>query len=324
MTCAHLEPAPSDHPAEAVLGYTFRDRSLLEAALRHRSSVAHVRETGVTAEAGVPQTQRGEADDEVDIQPPPSRQAESHVEAHGEPHVEAQSEPPGEPHVEPHVKPHRELHNERLEFLGDAVLDLTIRDHLFRRYPEFSEGQLTRFRSQLASRSTLAGIARRLRLDRYIETQLRATDGHPSQEIRLLADALEAVIGAVYADSDFERARVVADRLIADEIARVEADPYHGDCKSALQEFWQKRTGSAPKYEVVSVDGPSHASTFGMVAMLGPSRGEGGTGWSKREATQIAAEATLTRLLHDPEWSAEVLAVARHPNDTDEGDHGRG
>lgn len=188
-----------------------------------------------------------------------------------------------------------EAHNERLEFLGDAVLDLGIRALLFRRYPHMSEGELTRYRSVLASGTTLAEIAQAIHLETYLKTALRLEEGHPAQRQRALANALEAVLGAIFCDGGFEAASHVVERLVLPRLAALESDPFSGNYKSALQEHCQARYGETPIYEVVAVEGPSHAPYFEMVVRVGKEQGEKGGGWSKREASQNAARATLER-----------------------------
>lgn len=188
-----------------------------------------------------------------------------------------------------------EAHNERLEFLGDAVIDLGIRSLLFRRYPHMSEGEMTRYRSVLASGTTLAEIAESIHLDDHLKTTLRLEEGHPAQRQRALANALEAVVGAVFCDGGFEAAANVVERLMLPRLAALENDPFSGNYKSALQEHCQARYGETPVYEVVAVEGPPHAPYFEMVVRVGKERGEIGGGWSKREASQNAARATLER-----------------------------
>jgi ribonuclease III/2-amino-4-hydroxy-6-hydroxymethyldihydropteridine diphosphokinase len=208
--------------------------------------------------------------------------------------------------LEPNGDASRDTHNERLEFLGDAVLDLGIRALLFRRYPDVSEGELTRYRSFLASGSTLAGIARALHLDGYLMTALRLDNGHPAQRQRALANTLEAILGAIFCDGGFEAAYGVIERLVLPQIAVLESAPFSGNYKSALQEHWQSRYGETPVYEVVGVEGPSHAPYFEMVVRLGEERGELGAGWSKREASQNAARATLERLEREGTLNVET------------------
>lgn len=201
---------------------------------------------------------------------------------------------------------HTRGNNERLEFLGDAVLDLAIRALLFERYPEAQEGLLTQWRSQIAGRASLAELAGALRLDEHIRHDVPDGDGRPAQRERLLADGVEALLGAVYCDGSYASAGRVAHALLAPAFEQLPADPRDGNPKSALQERWQRACGEAPRYEVSHVEGPSHAPHFTMVAILGEDRGEAGSGWTKREASRNAARATLEKLERQGENELEV------------------
>jgi ribonuclease-3 len=196
--------------------------------------------------------------------------------------------------------------NERLEFLGDAVLDLAIRAHLFAKYPDAREGALTQWRSQLAGRVHLATVAEALELHTHMRHDLPDAERQPTQRERLLADGLEALLGAVYCDADYDTAGRVARAALASSFDRLAADPREGNPKAVLQEWWQRATGRTPRYEVSAVEGPSHAPHFTMTAILGDRVGAAGSGWSKREASRNAARATLNRLTGDPAWRADV------------------
>ncbi|MDA1190748.1 MAG: ribonuclease III [Candidatus Poribacteria bacterium] len=197
--------------------------------------------------------------------------------------------------------------NERLEFLGDAVIDLAIRVELFHRHPSASEGDLTRWRAYLASRGTFASIGRRLGLEPHIRHDLPPTNGHPSQEERMLANTVEALFGAIYCDAGYETARKLAVRALEPEIAAMDTDPYFGNYKNALQTAWQQLASKPPEYRVVETTGLTHAPHFEVAAMLGVAEGCRGSGWSKREASQNAARETFTRFTSDDEWRADIL-----------------
>lgn len=202
---------------------------------------------------------------------------------------------------------HSPRNNERLEFLGDAVLDLAIRTFLFNRYPQAQEGLLTQWRSQLAGRANLAAIAEALRLHEHMRHDLGAEVAGPARRERLLADGVEALLGAVYCDAGYTGASHVAQGLLASAFEQLPVDPHDGNPKAALQEWWQSTFGRPPRYELARVEGPSHAPHFTMAALLGDRRGETGSGWSKREASRNAARATLDRLEREPEWKVEVV-----------------
>jgi ribonuclease-3 len=185
-------------------------------------------------------------------------------------------------------------HNERLEFLGDAVLGLVAADALWQRFPEATEGQLTRLRAQLVKRETLATLARGLDLGQCLRLgpgELRS-GGHARDSI--LADALEAVLGAVYLDGGLEAARSVILRLLADRLAVMTPESQPKDAKTRLQEQLQARHLALPAYAVVETRGEDHAQTFTVrceVASLELSATADGP--SRRRAEQAAAEAIL-------------------------------
>jgi ribonuclease-3 len=201
---------------------------------------------------------------------------------------------------------HSSRTNERLEFLGDAVLDLAIRTFLFGKYPDAQEGLLTQWRSQLAGRENLAAVAEGLRLHEHMRHDLGNCGNNPAQRERLLADGVEALLGAVYCDADYTGACRVAQSLLGSSFEELPSDPRAANPKAALQEWWQSAYGRPPRYELASVAGPGHAPHFTMAALLGDRRGETGSGWSKREASRNAARATLDRLEREPEWKLEV------------------
>lgn len=184
---------------------------------------------------------------------------------------------------------------ERLELLGDAVLNLVVCDHLYQRYPEAVEGELAKLRARVVSEPYLARIAQRLDLGRFIllgkGEERSGGRGRPA----LLADVIEAVLGAVYVDSGFGVAHAAATRLLQDAFEELEQPGE--DYKSALQELLQERERRLPRYRISSVEGPDHAKIFmATVEAGGRVLGEG-RGASKKQAEQAAAQAAL-QLLH--------------------------
>lgn len=189
------------------------------------------------------------------------------------------------------------VNNERLEFLGDALLGCVIAEALIGRFPQADEGSLSRMRASLVKRESLAEIARGLKLGDFLRLgagELR-TGGHARDSI--LADALEAVLGAVYLDSGFSRARGVVLALFQAPIDRLTETHAGKDPKTRLQELLQARHRPIPDYAVVSIGGAQHAQSFTVSCVLPDdgrmSRGEGS---SRRRAEQAAAEAMLGQL----------------------------
>jgi ribonuclease III len=184
---------------------------------------------------------------------------------------------------------------ERLEFLGDAVLNLVISDHLYRLFPERLEGDLARLRASIVSEGPLARVARTVDLGRYLVLGRGEEKGGGRARPSLLADALEAVVGAVYVDSGYGVAHYCITRWFGDEIARLE-EPGEGDYKSQLQEIIQQRERRLPRYRITGQEGPEHSRAFvAIVEVNGRALGEG-RGRSKKEAEQAAAQQALGQL----------------------------
>jgi ribonuclease-3 len=195
--------------------------------------------------------------------------------------------------------------NERLEFLGDSVLGVIVTESLFRTHPDLSEGRLAKLRAAVVNMRALAGVARELKLGQYLRLGRgeEATGGRDKSSI--LADCVEALIGAVYLERGFETAGRVVHRLF-DELMASSAQLGAGlDWKTSLQELVAQLGVGAPEY-VIAESGPDHAKTFeARVRIAGESYGHG-VGRSKKEAEQQAAETA---------WKA---LRAKHPAETDE------
>jgi ribonuclease-3 len=183
---------------------------------------------------------------------------------------------------------------ERLELLGDAVLSLVVCDHLYHRYPDAPEGDLAKLRARIVSEPWLARIATALGLGRYILLGKGEEKAGGRNRPALLADVLEAVLGAVYVDSGFGVVHAAATRLLQDAFDELELPSE--DYKSTLQELLQEKERRIPRYRINSQDGPDHAKVFvATVEAGGRILGEG-TGSSKKQAEQAAAREALERL----------------------------
>jgi ribonuclease-3 len=188
--------------------------------------------------------------------------------------------------------------NERLEFLGDALLGCVIAAELFDRHPKAREGELSRLRASLVRRESLAELAQELEIGRYLRlgTGERKSGGHNRNSI--LADALEAVFGAIYLDGGFAACRRGILRLFSDRLAAA-ADPEAlKDAKTRLQEYLQSRQMALPEYTVIEVSGEAHAQSFRVQCLLGDSRLAPtlGSARSRRQAEQRAAGKMLEQL----------------------------
>jgi ribonuclease-3 len=191
--------------------------------------------------------------------------------------------------------------NERLEFLGDAILGCVIAEELYGRYPRAREGELSRLRATLVRRESLAEIAQELELGGYLNlgSGERKSGGHSRDSI--LADALEALFGAIYLDTGFRSTRTCILALFADKLASLSGAASLKDAKTRLQEYLQSLHKSLPEYTVTGISGEAHAQFFRVECAVRdlevePCQGEGS---SRRQAEQYAAEKMLALLEHD-------------------------
>jgi len=212
---------------EAMLGYTFRDRSLLEQALRHASWVNE--------------------------------------------------------HTGPKL-----ADNERLEFLGDAVLDLVVGHKLMTRYPQLREGELSVTRAQVVSETGLSEVARKLGIGAWLVLGKGEEKSGGRAKPSILADAFEAILAAVFLDGGFIAAQAMVDRLLSQRIETVEFKGFY-DFKTRLQETAQARLKATPTYHVVQEIGPDHDKRFVVAVMLADEELARAVGRSKKEAEQMAA-----------------------------------
>jgi len=191
-------------------------------------------------------------------------------------------------------------HNERLEFLGDGALNFIIAEALFRRLPRATEGELSRLRATLVNGATLAELARDLEMGDFLRLgpgELKS-GGHRRESI--LADALEAVIGAVYLDGGFEACRAVVLGLWSERLDSLPDAASLKDPKTRLQEWLQARGRALPRYELVEARGAEHARVFRIVCTIdGIGERFAGEGSSRRKAEQAAAAAALAALAGD-------------------------
>jgi ribonuclease III len=219
---------------EATLGYAFRDRSLLEQALRHASWC---------------------------------------------------NEHPGE----------RLDDNERLEFLGDAVLDLVVGHKLMTRYPQLREGELSVTRAQVVSEAGLSEVAGQLGIGAWLMLGKGEEKSGGRSKPSILADAFEAILAAVYLDGGFDAAGGIVERLLAQRIETVEFKGFY-DFKTRLQETAQARLKATPTYRVVQEIGPDHDKRFVVAVTIGNDEWARAVGKSKKEAEQMAAAEANFRL----------------------------
>jgi len=192
---------------------------------------------------------------------------------------------------------HGSSNNERLEFLGDGVLNCIIAHELFKRYPQLPEGDLSRLRAHLVKESTLSEIARNLDLGGSLKLGEGELKSGGWRRPSVLADAVEAIIGAVFVDGGFDAAQALVVRLYAPMLEGLDPKSIGKDAKSLLQEYLQGKKADLPEYQVVATEGEAHCQTFRVECLISKLniRTEG-EGTSRRAAEQQAAQLAYEQL----------------------------
>jgi len=195
-----------------------------------------------------------------------------------------------------YLNEHRSLnleHNERLEFLGDAVLELCATEYLFRTFPDKAEGEMTNWRSALVKGESLSTESKRLGMNDLLKTSRGESKNTGKARDLLLANALEALIGAIYIDQGYEAAAKFVEGEILYKLPEILKDGLYYDSKSKFQEMSQEALGITPTYELISESGPDHSKTFIMGAYLGDEKVGEGSGASKQRSQSEAAKNAL-------------------------------
>lgn len=188
--------------------------------------------------------------------------------------------------------------NERLEFLGDAVLALVVTDHIYTAYPEMAEGQLAPLRAEVVRAEALADLAVELQLGKALRLGRGEEASGGREKLSILSDAMEAVIGAVYLDAPWERLIELVREWLDDRIAAASERPGIRDFKTRLQEYCARSGQNAPEYRLTE-KGPDHAKQFLAVVHVGGEERGRGRGRSKKQAEQAAAASAWQTLNHD-------------------------
>lgn len=186
--------------------------------------------------------------------------------------------------------------NQRLEFLGDAVLDFVAGAWLYHRFPEFQEGRLTSLRAALVRTPTLAKFARQIGLGNHLRLGRGEVENGGREREATLCDAFEALVGALYLDGDLSTVEELIFPMLSDEIERILAAELDRDAKSRFQEWSQAELGITPRYRTIEATGPDHARTFTVAVCVGRETYGEGQGGSKQAAAQAAAKAALERV----------------------------
>jgi len=196
--------------------------------------------------------------------------------------------------------------NERLEYLGDAVLDFVLADYLYTQFPHAPEGELTGLRAALVRRATLARFARALGLGEALFMGHGEVETGGRERAATLCAAFEALVGALYLDQGLEQVERLVMPLVAGELAEARAEVADKDPKSHLQELAQGELGLTPRYRTIRAEGPDHAKTFTVVVYIGEAPCGEGEGPSKQMAAQRAA---LDALARQDAWSGGNTAA---------------
>ena len=184
-------------------------------------------------------------------------------------------------------------HNERLEFLGDAVLELIVTDFLYKNYPEKPEGELTTFRSALVNAITLAEVASNLSMNDFLLLSKGESKDTGRARQYILANTFEAVVGAIYLDQGYDVAKSFIERTIFVFADKMIEKGNLMDSKSLFQEKAQEKTGTTPSYKLIRESGPDHDKSFTVGVFIGKEQISTGDGKSKQEAEQRAAQKAL-------------------------------
>ena len=183
--------------------------------------------------------------------------------------------------------------NERFEFLGDSVLDLIVSDYSIKSFPDFAEGTLSKIRAAVVNESCLATLARQIDLGDYLLLGKGEAASGGREKNSLLANAYEALAGAIYFDSSLETALNIYLPVLSKEIAKYAETTRFRDYKSELQEYTQTHCNCIPQYRIVNETGPAHAKEFEVEVLVQETIHGRGTGKSKKEAEQAAANSAL-------------------------------
>ena len=199
---------------------------------------------------------------------------------------------------------HRLASNERLEFLGDAILGAVVCELLFHQYPGYLEGDLTRIKSIVVSRQTCAKISESLGMQEFLILG-KGMITHPSVPPSLLADVFESLVAAIYLDGGSQAAREFLERYIGPEIELAAGGEMGNNYKSMLQQLAQREHGTTPTYQLLDEKGPDHSKCFKIAAQIGGSRFQPAWGRNKKEAEQRAARNALSEMTGQADPPAE-------------------
>lgn len=195
-----------------------------------------------------------------------------------------------------HRSYNKNKNNERLEFLGDAVLDLIIGEYLFKKFSKSAEGDLTKLRAAIVNESGFARLAKNINLGEYLLISNVEESSNGREKVSILADAFEALIGAIYLDSSLEAAKIISNSIIDRVYKNIDLKKFSKEYKTSLQELTQSMFSNIPEYELISTHGPDHNKEFLMCVKINGQELARANGKSKKEAEQICAKTAYEKL----------------------------
>ncbi len=187
----------------------------------------------------------------------------------------------------------RVKNNERLEFLGDAVLDLVVGEYLFHKFPHIDEGKLSKMRASLVNEEGFKKLAQRLDIGKYLLLSTAEEHNKGREKPSLLSNAFEALMGAIYLESGLDKVKKITHKLLEEVYPKIDLDSIFKDYKTTLQEFTQEHFGVIPEYKMVSSKGPDHKKEFEMAVLVKEREIAKATGKSKKTAHQKVAQIAL-------------------------------
>ncbi len=187
----------------------------------------------------------------------------------------------------------RVKNNERLEFLGDAVLDLVVGEYLFHKFPHIDEGKLSKMRASLVNEEGFKKLAQRLDIGKYLLLSTAEEHNKGREKPSLLSNAFEALMGAIYLESGLDKVKKITYKLLEEVYPKIDLDSIFKDYKTTLQEFTQEHFGVIPEYKMVSSKGPDHKKEFEMAVLVKEREIAKATGKSKKTAHQKVAQIAL-------------------------------
>lgn len=195
-----------------------------------------------------------------------------------------------------HKSAKKGAHNERLEFLGDAVLDLIIGEFLYKKFPHSREGELSKMRASMVNEKAFAKVARHLEIGKFLYISNSEEQNNGRQKDSILSNAFEAVMGAIYLENGLEIVRTLMHNLLDKVYPKIDLNSLFYDHKTALQELTQAKFGETPEYIVLGSSGPDHNKEFLMCVRIQQKEYAKASGKSKKEAQQICAKIALELL----------------------------